>query len=59
MAYVADPTLLDDHVLLRYRETTGVRYLRDLRGRAWRRRSPLDTAETPASRVSSPTISRR
>jgi dGTPase len=30
MAYVADPTLLDDHVLLRYRETAGVRYLRDL-----------------------------
>ncbi len=30
MAYFADPTLLDDHVLLRYREATGVRYLRDL-----------------------------
>ena len=30
MAYWADPTLLDDHVLLRYKEAAGVRYLRDL-----------------------------
>ncbi len=29
-AYFADPALLEDHVLFRYRETTGVRYLRDL-----------------------------
>lgn len=29
-AYHADPTLLEDHVLLRYREATGVRYLRDV-----------------------------
>lgn len=29
-AYHADPTLLEDHVLLRYRETAGIRYLRDL-----------------------------
>lgn len=30
-AYLADPTLLEDHVLLRYKEMAGVRYLRDLR----------------------------
>jgi len=30
MAYHVDPTLLDDHLLIRYRETTGVRYLRDV-----------------------------
>jgi dGTPase len=29
-AYHADPTLLDDHLLLRYKEIGGVRYLRDL-----------------------------
>jgi dGTPase len=29
-AYFSDPTLLDDHVLFRMRELTGVRYLRDL-----------------------------
>jgi dGTP triphosphohydrolase len=29
-AYQADPTLLEDHVLLRYKEMAGVRYLRDL-----------------------------
>jgi len=29
-AYFADPALLEDHVLFRYREATGVRYLRDL-----------------------------
>jgi len=29
-AYSADPTLLPDHVLLRYKETAGVRFLRDL-----------------------------
>ena len=29
-AYHADPTLLDDHVLLRYKEVGGVRFLRDL-----------------------------
>ena len=29
-AYHADPTLLEDHVLLRFKETAGVRYLRDL-----------------------------
>jgi len=29
-AYHCDPTLLEPHVLLRYKETTGVRYLRDL-----------------------------
>ncbi|MDH3628120.1 MAG: HD domain-containing protein [Acidobacteriota bacterium] len=29
-AYWSDPTLLDDHVLLRFREATGVRYLRDI-----------------------------
>lgn len=29
-AYWSDPSLLDDHVLFRYREATGVRYLRDL-----------------------------
>jgi dGTP triphosphohydrolase len=29
-AYHADPTLLDDHVLLRFKERAGVRYLRDL-----------------------------
>ncbi len=29
-ACLADPTLLDDHVLLRYKETARVRYLRDL-----------------------------
>lgn len=29
-AYAADPGLLDDHVLFRMKETTGVRYFRDL-----------------------------
>ncbi len=29
-AYFADPTLLEDHVLLRYKEIAGVPYLRDL-----------------------------
>ena len=29
-AYFADPSLLDDHVLLRMKETAGVRYFRDL-----------------------------
>ncbi len=29
-AYHADPTLLDDHVLLRYKEISGTRFLRDL-----------------------------
>jgi len=29
-AYHADPRLLEDHVLLRIKETVGVRYLRDL-----------------------------
>jgi dGTPase len=29
-AYHADPTLLEDHVLLRYREVAGIRFLRDL-----------------------------
>jgi dGTPase len=29
-AYFADPTLLEDHVLLRFKEAAGVRYLRDL-----------------------------
>jgi dGTPase len=29
-AYFADPTLLEDHVLFRYREAAGVRYLRDV-----------------------------
>jgi dGTPase len=29
-AYFADPSLLEDHVLLRYKEAAGVRYLRDL-----------------------------
>jgi len=29
-AYLADPTLLEDHVLLRYKEIAGVGYLRDL-----------------------------
>jgi dGTPase len=29
-AYLADPLLLDDHVLLRYKEIARVRYLRDL-----------------------------
>jgi len=29
-AYQADPALLDDHVLIRYRQSTGCRYLRDL-----------------------------
>ncbi len=29
-AYHADPSLLEDHVLLRYKETVGIRYLRDL-----------------------------
>jgi dGTPase len=29
-AYHADPALLEPHVLLRYKETAGVRYLRDL-----------------------------
>lgn len=29
-AFLADPLLLEDHVLLRYREVAGVRYLRDL-----------------------------
>lgn len=31
-AYHMDPRLLQDHVLFRYREMAGVRYLRDLRG---------------------------
>jgi dGTP triphosphohydrolase len=30
MAYRADPTLLDDYVLLRFKEISGVRFLRDL-----------------------------
>ncbi len=30
-AYHVDPTLLDDYVLLRYKEVAGVRFLRDLR----------------------------
>ena len=29
-AYFADPGLLDDHVLFRVKDLTGVRYLRDL-----------------------------
>jgi dGTP triphosphohydrolase len=29
-AYHADPTLLDDHVLLRYKEASGARFLRDV-----------------------------
>ena len=29
-AYQADPLLLDDHVLLRFKESAGVRYLRDV-----------------------------
>lgn len=29
-AYQADPTLLEDHLLLRYKEVSGVRFLRDL-----------------------------
>jgi dGTP triphosphohydrolase len=29
-AYFADPALLEDHVLFRMKESTGVRYLRDL-----------------------------
>ncbi len=29
-AYCADPTLLESHVLLRYKEVSGVRYLRDV-----------------------------
>jgi dGTP triphosphohydrolase len=29
-AYQADPTLLEDHVLLRFKELAGVRFLRDL-----------------------------
>jgi dGTPase len=29
-AYHADPTLLETHVLLRFKETTGLRYLRDV-----------------------------
>ena len=29
-AYHADPTLLDDHVLLRYKEASGTRFLRDV-----------------------------
>ncbi len=29
-AYLADPTLLEPHVLLRFKEAAGVRYLRDL-----------------------------
>jgi dGTPase len=29
-AYLADPRMLDDHVLFRFKETAGVRYLRDL-----------------------------
>ena len=29
-AFQADPTLLEDHLLLRYKEVGGVRYLRDL-----------------------------
>jgi len=29
-AYRADPSLLDDHVLLRFKEVAGVRYLRDV-----------------------------
>lgn len=29
-AYLHDPTLLEDHVLLRYKERVGVRYLRDV-----------------------------
>jgi dGTPase len=29
-AYLADPSLLEDHALLRYKEAAGVRYLRDL-----------------------------
>jgi dGTPase len=37
MAYRADPTLLDDHVLLRYKQMSGVRFLRDL---------PRDAIET-------------
>ncbi|MBZ5638980.1 MAG: HD domain-containing protein [Acidobacteriia bacterium] len=36
-AYFADPTLLEDHVLLRFKEAAGVRYLRDL---------PRDAVET-------------
>ncbi|MCP3978470.1 MAG: HD domain-containing protein [bacterium] len=32
-AYFADPTLLEDHVLLRFRQTTGRRFLRDLQRR--------------------------
>jgi dGTPase len=35
-AYHADPSLLEDHVLFRFKEATGVRYLRDL---------PRETAE--------------
>jgi dGTPase len=33
-AYHADPTLLEDHVLLRYKQSAALRYLRDLPGSA-------------------------
>jgi dGTPase len=41
-AYLADPRMLDDHVLFRFRETAGVRYLRDL---------PRDAVEAEVARA--------
>lgn len=40
-AYLADPRMLDDHVLFRFKETAGVRYLRDL---------PRDAVEAEVAR---------
>jgi dGTP triphosphohydrolase len=41
-AYLADPRMLDDHVLFRFKETAGVRYLRDL---------PRDAVEAEVTRT--------
>src|SRR6185295_1407449 len=41
-AYLADPRMLDDHVLFRFKETAGVRYLRDL---------PRDAVEAEVARA--------
>jgi dGTPase len=50
-AYLGDPTLLDDHVLLRFKQTGALRYLRDL---------PRDAVETEVGRRyrSSPVFAR-
>jgi dGTPase len=41
-AYLADPRMLDDHVLFRFKEIAGVRYLRDL---------PRDAVEAELARA--------